>query len=132
MRVAEVVKRRVGLDKLRTDPGALAARRRPGATLHDLRERAVGCDFENAFANDVRQTFRSVEAIQLKNRARIGRPPRNWIVSPGKHPVAIRQQESRRGQVCAYSDQTVAGSAALRRARVGEPETLGEKSGQRA
>src|SRR2546425_1421678 len=132
MSVAEVVKRRVGLDKLRTDPGALAAGRRPGATLHDPAEGAVGCDFKNAFANDVREASRSVEAIQLENRARIGRPPCDWIVSPGKQPVAIRQQESRRGQVRAHSDQTVVRSAALRRARVGEPETLGEENGQSA
>src|SRR5580765_7085302 len=64
VRVAEVVKRRVGLNELGTDPGALAARARYGATFHDLAEGAVGGDFKNAFANDVRQAFGSVEAIQ--------------------------------------------------------------------
>ena len=130
--VAEVVKRRVSLDKLGTDPGALPAGRRPGASLHDLAERAVGCDFENVFANDLRQASRGVEAIQFKNCARIVSPPGDWIVSPGKYPVAIRQQESRRGQVSAHGDQTVVWSAVLRRARVGEPETLGEENGQSA
>src|SRR5258708_31571089 len=69
--VADVMKRRIGLDKLGTDPGALAAGRRSGATFHDLAERSVDCDFKNAFANNVGQASRRVGAIPFKNSAPI-------------------------------------------------------------
>ena len=63
----------------------------------------------------------SVKSVQLKDGARVGGPPRDGIVSPGKNPAAIGQQQTRRRKIASNGDQAVKLAAALRRARIGKP-----------
>src|SRR2546429_136187 len=66
------VQPRIGFNEVGADPGALASGSRLRARLDDFAEGAVNRDFKDAIANHSRQTFRNMEPVQLKNRARVG------------------------------------------------------------
>ena len=121
VRVTFFVQPRIGIDEVGAEPGALASGSRLRARLDDFAKGAVNSDFKDAVANHSRQTFRNMEPVQLKNRARVGRPPRDGVVGPGENPAAIRQQQTRHRQITADGDQAVKFTAALRRTRIRKP-----------
>src|SRR5437016_679234 len=101
--MALLMKFGIGIQELRRDPCAAAARTRCSATLHDFTKSAIHGDFENAFPNDFAEAVRDMKLVQLKNRARIRRPPRDRLDGPGKNPTAIGEQEPWNGQITADS-----------------------------
>jgi hypothetical protein len=105
--VALLVKLSVGFKELARDPGGTAAGPGCGAALHDIRKSAIDRDLEYAFANYFGETMGDVKLIEFENGSRIGRPPGDGFVSPGKNAVAIGEQQSRNGQVTANGNKTV-------------------------
>src|ERR1043166_4255 len=99
MGIAFLVHLSVAFEELACDPGAPASARRRSATIHDLAKSPIDGDLENLLAKRTAQAARNMNAIQLENRAGIGRPPGQRICSPGKNPAAICEEQTRHGQV---------------------------------
>src|SRR6266496_4206834 len=116
----------VGLDEPGADPGAFAAWSGRSATFNDPPEGAIPRDFENALAQDSRQTFRNMKSVQVKNGARVRRPPGDRIVGPGEDAVSISQQQAGDGQIAADGDQAVKLAALFRGTRIGKPQAGGK------
>src|SRR5512139_1384432 len=80
--VTVFVEARVGFDKLRRDPGFFASGSWRGTALHDLAKGAVAGDFKRSLAHELREAAGNVDFLQLENRARVGRPPRERVDRP--------------------------------------------------
>jgi len=106
VRVACLVQPRIGLDEFGRYPRAFTTGSRRRATPYHLFKPAVHCDFKNAPPDHLVQTFRNPEAVQLKNRPRVRRPPTDRPDRPGKNPAAIRRQQPGHGQVTPHRYQS--------------------------
>jgi hypothetical protein len=104
--VSQAVQFLIGGDHLGGDPGSF---RPVGAAANDAGKVAVDRDNKSALAKRAGQPARDVEAVQLEDRPRIGRPPADRIafVIPGKDAAEIGRQQDVRPQVAADAHQAV-------------------------
>src|ERR1039458_4623525 len=99
---------RVGGDKLGADLRAPATRRASRPPLHHPSKCGALTSAEHLLPDDLCEAVRHVEAVELKDAARLWRPPRDGVHGPGKDSAAVGQQQPRRGQVSPNRHQPLA------------------------
>src|SRR5436190_15323187 len=77
MGIALLMQFSIGIQKLASNPCALPARRRRGATLHYLAKCFIECHLEHPLADHSLQASRNMEFVQQEDPTRIRRPPRD-------------------------------------------------------
>src|SRR5262249_39955062 len=85
------------VSEARRDPRRVAGIPRCRAPANDAGERRVDRDIESTLTKRPAQASRDVEPVERHHGARIGRPPRDRLVSPGEDAALVaREHELRR------------------------------------
>ncbi|MNF66815.1 hypothetical protein D3C84_486130 [compost metagenome] len=109
MGMALLVQLQIGGLHLVGDPGAVGIGARGGAGLDDGGEVVVEGDPVALLAQQLFQAAGNMQFVRQQHRARVGRPPENWlaILVPGETAVAVRLHQPLGAQVAAGGKQAI-------------------------